>query len=241
MNLILCMAGLYQRFRDAGYAQPKYLLPWRGMTILDHVLRTMTGSGAFSRLLLVANRRDEAQRAVLGSILSAHGFTPADLDFIDDTSGQAETALIGLDRLVQRADPQDRRVVFHNIDTILIGRDYAALGEALAQHDGCIDTFTSSSAAYSYVVADAQRRVTGIAEKVVISSDATTGMYGFASIDGYRAAYERCRFSGRERYISEIYRSMIDGGASIYATPPATAGDTIVLGTPAEYEARRIA
>src|SRR5688572_15789668 len=126
--LVLCMAGLYRRFRDAGYTTPKFLLPVGDETLLARIARLLPAP----TLLLVANERDrEHEPAIRASV-------PADagLIFVGDTSGQAETAAIGARELRPRWDGP---VLFHNVDTIVIGRDLRRIGEILGRADGFVD------------------------------------------------------------------------------------------------------
>lgn len=225
--MIFCMAGLYQRFRDAGYAGPKYLLPFRGRPILSHVMTRLDPPG---NVLFVANQRERSFASAIQDALG--GLVEYPLLFVGDTSGQAETAAIGADAARDRG--WDGPVLFHNVDTILSGRDLPAIGAMLATADGVIDVFPSTSPAFSYVAVDDQQRVTGIAEKVVISPYATTGLYGFRSPSAYLEWYARTVPSGKESYISDVYRAILAAGGVIRTT---SGGDTLVLGTPAEYEA----
>jgi len=237
MNLLLCMAGLYQRFRDAGYTTPKFLLPWKGTTVLDHVLNIARESGA--RPYLVANRRDEAHAEVLRAILERAGGTGTDLVFVGDTAGQAETARLGIEvfGLAETNVP----LLIHNIDTLLLGRDWGRIRTYLARADGWIDVFDADSPQYSYVETDAEGKVLRIREKEVISRLATTGLYGFASTRAYLDALARSNPSREELYVSDVYVRMLADGATILAPPPGPAERTIVLGTPDEYEAARAA
>lgn len=223
--VVLCMAGLWRRFRDVGYTTPKYLLPVGRRALLAHVVEGLAPPGP---LLLVANRRDEGHADAIRA--AAPG---GRLIFVADTSGQAETAALGASEL-----HPDRPVWFHNVDTIVRGRDLVALGRRLAGCDGIIDVFPQSSTAFSYVDVDADDRVLRIAEKVVVSDRATTGLYGFRSAARYLdAATRTTRRSGGEFYVSDVYATMIAEGADIRAPWPGPLAETIVLGTPAEYEA----
>lgn len=232
-TLALCMAGVYRRFRDAGYQTPKFLLPIPGSrpTILGTIASELVGerpSGA--RVLLVANRRDEAhadaiRAAVPGGVLQ----------FVGDTDGQARTAMVAA-QLALDLGWGGEPFVLHNVDTVLYDRDLDAIGEVLRGCDGFIDVFDADSPAYSYVKLDAAGFVTEMAEKVVISRHATTGLYGFRSPEAYLAAAEATtgRSSG-EFYVSDVYAAMLARGARIRVDP--TPRRTLILGTPAEYEA----
>lgn len=236
--LVLCMAGVYRRFREAGYTTPKFLLPVDGAPLLQRLAAELAPQ--VDEVVLVANTHDEAyQGQIEAAMAGAGGPTPL-LRFVGDTSGQAETASIGAG-LVRGDGP----VLFHNVDTLLFGRDLRAYAAALALADGVIDVFPNDSAAYSYVAIDLSApaptnfaRVAAIAEKHVISPYATTGMYGFASARAYLAHASRATDrSGGEFYISDVYRHMLDHGATLLAPTQVAGHRTVVLGTPAEYEA----
>lgn len=226
-TIVLCMAGLYRRFRDAGYETPKYLLPWGSSTVLAAVASELPSP----RRLLVANAREQAYEAdVLAAVPGAAVL------WAGDTSGQAETAAIGAREAAARG--WTGPVVFHNVDTIVAGRDLRRIAASLADRDGYIDVFRADSAAYSYVALDDRDppEVTRIAEKVVISPWATTGMYGFASPAAYLAWAGRAKAAGKEFYVSDVYDAILQAGGRI-AVDLGNSGNTIVLGTPAEYEA----
>lgn len=230
-TVILCMAGLYSRFRKAGYTTPKFLLPVGNRTVLQMVI---DGLGP-TRLLLIANQRDAPHEAAIRTVLAACGHDGAELQFIEDTSGQAETAAIGAERAATLG--WNGPMIFHNIDTVVLGRDLTHIGRLLLLSSGFIDVFTSSSPAYSYVTIDENNRVGRMAEKIVISSHATTGLYGFSSpqtyLDAAEATTER---SGGEFYISDVYNTLLSRGAVISAEPAKPDQQTIILGTPVEYE-----
>ena len=235
-SLVFCMAGIYRRFRDAGYGVPKFLLPVDGRPVLDRVIGALAPTAA----LLVANRRDQEHAEAIQAVAQRHHIPPESLLFIGDTAGQAETAMIAARALVERG--LDGPVLFHNVDTIAEGRDLAAIAALLGRADGTIDVFDHDSPAYSYVrLADGRgpRAVVEIAEKRVISRHATTGLYGFASPAAYLDWAGRTgQRSAGEFYISDVYRTMLDHGATVLADPDG-GGATIVLGTPAEYQAYR--
>lgn len=222
--LVLCMAGLYRRFRDAGYTTPKFLLPVGEETLLARIARLLPAP----ELLLVANERDREHEAAIRAAVPTGG-----LLFVGDTSGQAETAAIGARELAPRWTGP---VLFHNVDTLVIGRDLHRIGEILARADGFVDVFDSDSPAYSYVAVDGAR-VTAIAEKVVISRHATTGLYGFRSCATYLEACAATTTRSRgEFYVSDVYRTLLERGGVVEIDAAREGQDTVVLGTPEEYE-----
>lgn len=235
MNLVLCMAGRYQRFRDRGYTTPKFLLPRCGKTILDHVLENLLAGGAFDRVLAVANHRDAAFAGEILKILRTHGVAGERLLLIDDTRGQAETARLGAQHLASDPNVSDERIIFHNIDTVLAGRDFHAVGRDLEVFDGYLDVFAAEGASYSYVAVDEGFQVTRIAEKLSISRLATSGLYGFRSHSEFiRYASDGPREG--EYYISAVYGRMLEAGRRLTVNRSSEGHTTTVLGTPEEYE-----
>lgn len=227
-TLVLCMAGVYRRFKEAGYRTPKYLLPAPAGTVLAWILRELRPTAP----ILVANERDQAWA---DAIVDAVG-QPHTLLWTGDTRGQAETAALGA-RAAEAAG-REGPIFFHNVDTVLFERDLTALGAALAHAEGLIDLLEADHPGYSYVRVDARHQVLEIAEKRVISRLATTGLYGFASPRLYlEAAQATATTGGGEFYISQVYAHLLARGARLLAPPPTAEQGTLILGTPAEYEA----
>jgi dTDP-glucose pyrophosphorylase len=230
MNLILTMAGQYQRFAREGYKIPKYLLPWGDRTILSAILYELNKEKIFKNIYLVANQRDEAFLPHVYDVMRRQKVPLENLVVTHDTSGQVETAMVGINELSQIQNAEHAPVLFHNIDTILKNRNLLDISESLANNAGFIDVFNANNHSYSYVLVDEDKTVTDIAEKIVISNLATSGLYGFNSIETFR------KFSSpRDIYISSIYKRMIEGGEKIASGEEHKELDTIVLGTPLEY------
>ncbi len=231
MNLILTMAGKAKRFADEGYKTPKYLLPWGSRTILSTILTELTKGGSFSEVFLVANHRDESFMPHVRAIMKDHAINKANLTLVNDTRGQAETALLGLEALEKSGKAGSAPVVFHNVDTILYGRDLKQVSQALQQADGYIDVFGSNNRAYSYVLVEDKNRVREIAEKIVVSNLATSGFYGFKSVETFKRNCDR----EKDTFISSVYKKIIAGGGAVVVGEKHKETDTVVLGTPTEY------
>ena len=70
MNLVLTMAGKYQRFRLFGNKVPKYLMPLGKYTILWHVIYELVHSAPNAQLYFIANKELECPIFNLPLILS---------------------------------------------------------------------------------------------------------------------------------------------------------------------------
>jgi NDP-sugar pyrophosphorylase family protein len=225
------MAGRQQRFADQGYKTPKYLLPWGDRTILWTILNELKKDQAFSDVFLVANTRDEAFMPHVRSIMQDHAIDKASLVLVGDTRGQAETALRGLEAAEKSKKGAAGPIVFHNVDTILYGREMKRVSDALKRFDGFIDVFGSNNREYSYVLVDDKGFVQEIAEKIVVSTLATSGFYGFANASVFKKNYS----AADDVYISSVYKKIIAGGGSVVVSEKHKEADTIVLSNPTEY------
>ncbi len=226
MNLILTMAGKYSRFVNEGYKIPKYLLPWKNHTILSEILFSFTKSNIFKNIFLVANKKDNDFMNQILHTMKHYNIQSKNLIFINDTKSQCETALISINKFSDKIPTKDP-ICFHNIDTILCERNFEQVYEYLAKHDGFIDIFTSNNHEFSYVLKD-QAFVRDIQEKILISSTASSGFYGFSNVNMFVENY-------KNDYFSSVYRNMISNGKKTICGNLHDENDTLVLGTPKDY------
>jgi NDP-sugar pyrophosphorylase family protein len=231
MNLILTMAGIYQRFAKEGYKIPKYLLPWGEKTILSSILDCLDVNKAFKNVILIANARDHVYAPHILATLRSFGLSESNLLMIDGSSGQAESAVMGMNALYKMCPAaNDQSVLIHNIDTILLGRNFPEIKNILTECDGYIDVFSSTNHSYSYVLLNDTNQVIDIAEKMVISNLATSGLYGFRSPAIFEYFYR-----ADDIYIASIYKRMVEQERKIVVGDIHKEIDTIVLGTPFDY------
>lgn len=230
MILIITMAGT-QAYGNEAYRSPSYLLPWGERTVLATILGELCAGGALSDVVLVANERDADHMPHVRAIMRGLGIDKRNLFLTPSTSGQAETAFTGLTLLEERTHDVTSPILFHNVDSILLRRDLGEVASALKGSDGYVDVFRSNNHNYSYVLLDDDRRVMEIAEKIVISDMATSGLYGFSSAAVFREHYVR----ESDRHISAVYKRMISRNHRVIAGRAHAEEDTIVLNTPADY------
>ena len=229
MNLIITMAGRYSRFINEGYRLPKYLLPWGNKSILNEIILQLNENRDFENIYLIANKRDETYLPHLKKITKSLGIPLENIFLISDTNGQAETASTGIKEIINKFGKLDGNIVFHNIDTILYNRKMNELPFLLEKNDGYIDIFESNNHAYSYILLE-EGVVKSIAEKIVISNNATSGLYAFKDLNVFNNFYEHNMV-----FITDIYKSMVENNKKIVTSKVYSEEDTIVLGTPSEY------
>lgn len=230
MEIILTMAGKYERFRKDGYKVPKYLLPWGSETILSKIISNLKHE-CISNLYLIANKNDEIYFPHILDHLRKFNIPRSNLLYINNTSGQAETTKVAIN-LLKKHNLNNQKFCISNIDTILYGRDLKEISKILDSCNIYIDTFKSNNKDYSYVLAnEVTHEAYDIIEKKVISNFASSGMYGFSSYEIFLDFY----YHG-DIYISDIIKRAITNNISTKIGNIYTENDTLVLGTPAEYE-----
>jgi len=230
--VVVTMAGESRRFRDAGYAVPKYRLRVRGTTLFTWALESLRGYvDAGARLVLVGRADDTTLPAFATAECAAAGLgRPAIVALGAPTSGQAETVLAAAGHVAD-----DEQLVIYNIDTHVRP---SALGPATLDGDGCIPCFPGAGEGWSFVAAGADGRVTAVAEKRRISPHASVGLYVFRSLRLYREAYAatpptRTAGGAAERYVAPLYGELLRRGCDVRLVTLA-ADDVVALGTPAE-------
>jgi NDP-sugar pyrophosphorylase family protein len=229
MVLMLTMAGEYSRFKEFSYAIPKYLLPLSNRTILHHILSSFGDVNIFNEVILVANKKDMRFHSQLSRTLEEFNFPKKHITFIDDTLGQSATAVEGLKFLKEKTSFQQPLTV-HNIDTILLNRDFKDISSSVVQADCVIDVFSANNEAYSYVLMEGDA-VSTIVEKQLVSDIASSGCYFFKDLN---LAFDYLNNSDNY-YISNSIMKMIKAGLEVKITNISTGNDTFVLGTPQEY------
>lgn len=230
MALVVCMAGKNTRFHDVGFDIPKYLLPWNKTTIIGQILSEIIASGYRDQILLLVNKRDQYFMPDL--IEATLSFVePKNIHYIDDTQGQAHTALIGASLVQHRNVP----FYIHNGDTIITKRNFHDMtSQLLNRFDAFVDVFVSNSPAYSYVQEN-DGLVTDIVEKNAISPFASSGLYGFKNAEQYAVMTNQITKSSNEMYVSNVLKYMLTLDKSISINGLISGQETIVLGTPQEY------
>jgi dTDP-glucose pyrophosphorylase len=238
MNLVICMAGRNTRFHDVGIDVPKYLLPVSGRPLIEIIIENLMASNSFTNVYLVAHERDLFFRGEVQISLQALGVKPENLIYIGETKGQADTANLSIEML--KLDVKEP-IVFHNADTILLGRDVGKSKDILFKGHGFIDVFVAESPSYSYVDIR-ENRILEIVEKRVISKWATSGLYGFPSGSVFQSYFkeylELAKLNeSKELYISDVINVML---ADKFIFEPLSEelvpSSTLVIGSPDEYK-----
>lgn len=231
MNFLITMAGEGRRFREAGYTEPKMLIEAKGKTLLEWSVDSLP-LHLCSRLIFVGQQSHEEAFQLSGKIISIYGNSVNSLHFkfIDKlTRGQAETAFLAKHLI----DPSQPLLIF-NIDTQFAS---SSLEKNLKRKniDGVLGAFYSTEPRFSFAALNDDSFVTKTAEKVVISSNALTGLYHFTNpqdfFEAVESAFIKNETTKGEFYIAPLYNYLIGKGRRLIVD---MADEVNILGTPEE-------
>ena len=125
-------------------------------------------------------------------------------------------------------------IAITNIDTIIKNRDFKFYKKQMKENDCLVDIFKASNRAYSYVIFDKNNKVKNIKEKIVISDNASSGLYIYKNS---HILSEQLDISMKERdeYFSQMINRMISDNLKIKCNKINKNEETLVLGTPEQY------
>lgn len=237
LNIVIPMAGRGSRFAQAGFRDPKPLIPLGSRPMIQWVIDNIRPSRPHRFIFLC-----------LAQHLVDYPEVPATLRRLcpgcqivqvrEVTQGAACTVLLARE-FIDSADP----LMIANSDQFVdIAIDeYLGPGDA-PNTDGLIMTFWADHPKWSYCRMRPDSTVSEVIEKKVISNEATVGIYNFRrGADFVHAAdrmIERNERVNGEFYVAPVYNQLIADGARIVVHNIGRDGAGMYgLGTPEDYRA----
>jgi dTDP-glucose pyrophosphorylase len=257
INIVIPMAGEGSRFKEAGYTIPKPFLPVFGQPMIQSVIENVRPLEE-SNVYLIA-RRDHA--SLLEPLVEK--LNGVYIIYIDEVTQGAACTVLKAERYINNNNPliianSDQLVKWNNASReVKIHYGYTSnlvFKEQNSSQDlinltrvnltiGSIATFKADHPKWSYVRSEMDcfgvPIVKEVAEKKVISNDATCGIYYYAAGRLFCEAAHKMivddeRVNG-EFYVCPVYNKMIKlnptGRISHYPVER-----MIGLGTPSDYE-----
>lgn len=233
MTIIITMAGLGSRFREAGYDCPKYMIKANGKTLFEWSMNSLLGYAKHvNRYIFVVRKEDHASDFIKLHCKSMGicNVQIVTLDYLTD--GQATTCMLAL----PYCEPENAIMVY-NIDTYV--EPYEMRYEDISG-DGYIPCFHADGDHWSFVKLDEDGKAIEVKEKKRISDNCTLGAYYFSSAGLYEKLYEEY-YSGtrnmekKEKYIAPLYNLMIEKRMPVTISL-VDSKKVHVLGTPEELQ-----
>ena len=221
IHIVMPMAGLGSRTKTFSL-DPKPFLEIHGLPLFKFALHGLPLERC-RKITFVLNNKDRDFYEERGVHLMER-FAPRGIArtvfFVDTTSGQAETVNLAL-------QPEDGQspLLIASCDT-LVSQDFPSDYDTW---DGLLGTFRSTDPGMSYVRLE-KGRVVETAEKVVISDQASSGLYFFKRARDFQRVFRDHNFLG-ESYVAPLYNGLIGSGSKIGVW---SHGHAIPLGTSLE-------
>jgi HAD superfamily hydrolase (TIGR01509 family) len=230
LEIVVPMAGRGQRFFDAGFRLPKPFIDVFGKPMIEWVVENIRPKNtAYRFTFLIHQEHAKAYRAYETLQRIAPGSRVLTVPKV--TQGAACTALLALDSI-----RQENPLLIVNSDQLVDFRMDDFLTHAEQNRlDGSILTFPSDETKWSYAQTNEEGNVTRVAEKEVISPEATVGIYYFRQARHFTQSAEAMIESGKsalgEFYLCPVYNELIQKGGKV-GTFQVPSGAMHGLGTP---------
>ena len=169
LNVLIPMAGLGSRFKDAGYVFPKPLVEVDGKPMIQAVVESLGVSARYTYIV----QKDHYEKYNLSYLLNL--ITPdCNIVQVDGvTEGAAVTCLLAKEYI-----DNESPLILANSDQIVEWNSRQFIYDLMTKNaDGGIATFESTHPKWSYAKVNSDGLVTEVAEKKPISNIATVGVY----------------------------------------------------------------
>jgi len=218
LNIVMPMAGLGSRFRQAGFQTPKPLIDVRGRPMYAWATESLPLEKATRLIfiLLAAQPEFPDLKRDIEKRYAKH--KPTVLTVPELTAGQAITVLRAEEFIAN-----DEPLLIHNADTAF-DADPAWVEHARAEKlDGALLVFPSTEKRWSFSRANAAGFVEEVREKEAVSPWASTGTYWFRRgldfANAARARFDSGKREASEFYVGPLYNDLLARGAKVKNFP----------------------
>ena len=169
MNVLIPMAGAGKRFFDAGYVFPKPLIEVNNKPMIQWVIESLNLNANYIFII----QKEHQEKFNIKSVLKILQPNCKIIELDHLTEGAACTTLLAKE-FINNSDP----LIIANSDQYINWNSSKALYDFNSKNlDGAILTFEAIHPKWSYAKCNEEGFVTEVAEKKVISKNATVGVY----------------------------------------------------------------
>ena len=205
MNVLIPMAGAGKRFFDAGYIFPKPLIEVDNKPMIQWVLESLNLKANYIFII----QREHQKKYNIQSVLKILQPNCKIIELDQITEGAACTTLLAK-KYINNTNP----LIIANSDQYISWNSSKAIYDFNSKNlDGAILTFEAIHPKWSYEKCDEDGFVSEVAEKKVISKNATVGVYYWKHGSDYiKSAEEMIKKNIRvnnEFYVCPVYNEFI--------------------------------
>ncbi len=211
LNILIPMAGEGSRFREVGYTFPKPIIEVKGKPMIQLVVENLNIKANYIFII----RKDHQKKFNIKSLLSVIQPNCKIVEVDELTEGAACTALLAK-KYINNNNP----LLIANSDQYIKWDSSKTMYNFISKKiDGGILTFESVHPKWSYAKIDKNEVVTEVAEKKVISNNATVGIYYWSKGNDFvKYANQMIKKNIRtnnEFYICPVFNEAIKAGKVI--------------------------
>ena len=207
------MAGRGSRFANAGYVLPKPLISVHGKPMIEVVVNNIRPKCTHRFIFLVL--KEHLDNLDIETTLSQIAPNCVIVPVSDVTEGAACTVLLARDYI----NSSDQLMIANSDQWVDIDINTYLNQLEIQNADGLIMTMTADDPKWSYVSFDENGYVSNVVEKIVISSEATVGIYNFKHgsdfVNGAENMINKNLRVNNEFYVAPVYNEMISLGSKI--------------------------
>lgn len=214
LNVLIPMAGLGSRFKDAGYVFPKPLVEVDGKPMIQAVVESLGVSAQYTYIV----QKEHYEKYNLSYLLNL--ITPnCNIVQVDGiTEGAAVTCLLAREYI-----DNESPLIMANSDQIVEWNSRQFIYDLMTKNaDGGIATFKSTHPKWSYAKIDQNGLVTEVAEKKPISDIATVGIYywkhGSDFVKYAHQMIEKDIRTNNEFYVCPVFNEAIADNKRIFTS-----------------------
>ena len=169
MNILIPMAGAGKRFADAGYMFPKPIIEIRNKPMIQWVIDSLKINANYIFIV----QKEHQEKFNIKSVLKILKPNCKVIELDEITEGAACTTL-----LAKKYINNNKPLIIANSDQFIKWNSSRSLYNFNSKkYDGAILTFEAIHPKWSYAKCNKNKFVTEVAEKKVISKNATVGVY----------------------------------------------------------------
>lgn len=206
LNIVIPMAGRGSRFAKEGYVDPKPLIPIANKRMIEIVINNLKPSRSH-RFIFICQKQHIIDYNLERKLIEwAPGSIVIGIDEV--TEGAACTVLLAKD-FINNSDP----LMIANSDQWIDTDINEYLQYMDDNHlDGLIMTMKANDPKWSFVKLNEQKKVTEVVEKIVVSDEATVGIYNYRHgsdfVNKSEIMISKNDRSNDEFYVAPVYTYM---------------------------------
>jgi NDP-sugar pyrophosphorylase family protein len=240
MNILFPIAGHGTRFKYKGFNEPKPFVKVKDKYIIEYALSSLKLKGNY---YIITNRLEKQYIDILNELSDLYNLNLKIIDVGRDTSGQAETCYLILDKI-----NLNEELIITNCDQYTPWNYQKFIDfKNNADYDGIVTTYKhydieiNKPGRYSYIKLNENGLAVELMEKFAISENALNGVFYWKKGELFKKSCKQLLSTecSIERYVSLTYNFLIKEGYKI-TNYLMESKEFVSLGSPEEIEMNKI-